>query len=211
LLYFIDTIKSHVNLYVHESIEEDVLDTQLLGGGELDAYQANQICDEIAFLLAHDPSPCPEVFEVMERKEAPKARPSIEEPPSLELKELPAHLEYAYLDDDSKLHVIISSNLTGDEKEKLLEVLKTHKKAMAWKIMDIKGINHSFCTQNLNGGRIQAGCAIPTSPQPKYARSSQERGDQVTRCGLDLPDLRFCLGEPSVSCLKERRHDGGEK
>ncbi|KAK1441342.1 hypothetical protein QVD17_07190 [Tagetes erecta] len=85
----------------------------------------------------------------MEKKEDPKAKPSIEEPPSLELKELPDHLEYAFLDDDSKLPVIIASNLSGDEKARLLDVLKMHKKAMAWKIMDIKGINPSFCTHKI--------------------------------------------------------------
>ncbi|KAI3784472.1 hypothetical protein L1987_43571 [Smallanthus sonchifolius] len=54
--------------------------------------------------------------------------------------------EYAFLEDKSQLPVIISSSLTGKEKAKLLKVLKAHKKAIAWKIMDIKGINPSFCT-----------------------------------------------------------------
>ncbi|KAK9057062.1 hypothetical protein SSX86_024429 [Deinandra increscens subsp. villosa] len=148
-LYFIDTIDSHVNLHLQETSKEKALDTQLLGGGELDTYQANHNCDETAFSLAHDSHPSPEVFEVIEREEEQKSKPSIEEPPSLELKDLPSHLEYAFLDGDSKLPVIISSSLTGDEKEKLLDVLKEHKKAIAWKIMDIKGINPSFCTHKI--------------------------------------------------------------
>ena len=57
--------------------------------------------------------------------------------------------EYAYVDGESKLPVIIASEITGEEKEKLLSVLKLHKKAMAWKIMDIQGINPSFCAHKI--------------------------------------------------------------
>ncbi|KAI3725393.1 hypothetical protein L1987_65181 [Smallanthus sonchifolius] len=74
---------------------------------------------------------------------------SVEDPPSVELKELPNHLEYAFLDGESRLPVIIASDLTSDEKERLLEVLKQHKRAIAWRIMDIKGINPSFYTQKI--------------------------------------------------------------
>nr|GEV09981.1 reverse transcriptase domain-containing protein [Tanacetum cinerariifolium] len=60
-----------------------------------------------------------------------KAKSSIEEPPKLESKELPSHLEYAYLEDVDKLPVIISKDLKFDEKEALLKVLKSHKRAIA--------------------------------------------------------------------------------
>ncbi|GJR47685.1 reverse transcriptase domain-containing protein [Tanacetum coccineum] len=56
-----------------------------------------------------------------------KAKSSIEEPPKLELKELPSHLEYAYLEENEKLPVIIAKGLKDDEKEALLNVLKSHK------------------------------------------------------------------------------------
>nr|GFA73570.1 ribonuclease H-like domain-containing protein [Tanacetum cinerariifolium] len=58
---------------------------------------------------------------------------SIEEPPELELKELPSHLEYAFLEETDKLPVIIAEDLKDDEKEALLKVLKSHKRAIAWK------------------------------------------------------------------------------
>ncbi|XP_022040803.1 uncharacterized protein LOC110943359 [Helianthus annuus] len=73
----------------------------------------------------------------------------VEDPPSLELKEPPPHLEYAFLDEECHLPIIISASLAKEEKRQLLEVLKLHKKAMAWKIMDIKGINPSFCTHKI--------------------------------------------------------------
>nr|GEY19314.1 reverse transcriptase domain-containing protein [Tanacetum cinerariifolium] len=40
-----------------------------------------------------------------------KAKSSIEEPPELELKDLPSHLEYAYLEGVDKLPVIIAKDL----------------------------------------------------------------------------------------------------
>nr|GFA01575.1 reverse transcriptase domain-containing protein [Tanacetum cinerariifolium] len=74
----------------------------------------------------------------LKQTEETKAKSSIEEPPKLELKELPSHLEYAFLE-DTKLPVIISKDLKDVEKKALIEVLKSHKRAIAWKISDIKG------------------------------------------------------------------------
>nr|GEU80290.1 hypothetical protein [Tanacetum cinerariifolium] len=78
-----------------------------------------------------------------------KAKSSIEEPLELELKELPPHLEYAYLEGVDKLSVIILKDLKVKEKEALLKVLKSHKRAIAWKITDIKGIDPRFCTHKI--------------------------------------------------------------
>nr|GEW10123.1 DNA-directed DNA polymerase [Tanacetum cinerariifolium] len=81
--------------------------------------------------------------------EETKAKSSIEEPPELELKELPSHLEYAFLEELDKLLVIIAKDLKDVEKEALIEVLKSHKQAIAWKISDIKGIDPRFCTHKI--------------------------------------------------------------
>ena len=59
-------------------------------------------------------------------------RTSYEEPPELELKPLPAHLEYAFLTEGSKLPVIINSSLTPDQKQRLVNLLRHHKEAIAW-------------------------------------------------------------------------------
>ncbi|GKC86673.1 reverse transcriptase domain-containing protein [Tanacetum coccineum] len=67
----------------------------------------------------------------------------------LELKDLPSHLEYAFLKGTDKLPVIISKELKDEEKAALLKVLKSHKRAIAWKISDIKGIDPSFCTHKI--------------------------------------------------------------
>ncbi|GKE26799.1 reverse transcriptase domain-containing protein, partial [Tanacetum coccineum] len=74
---------------------------------------------------------------------------SIDDPPELELKDLPSHLEYAFLEGTDKLPIIIAKNLKEDEKVRLLKVLKSHKRVIAWKISDIKGINPQFCTHKI--------------------------------------------------------------
>nr|GEV24016.1 reverse transcriptase domain-containing protein [Tanacetum cinerariifolium] len=48
-----------------------------------------------------------------------------------------------------KLPVIIAKDLKVDEKEALLKLLKSHKRAIAWKITDIKGIDPRFCTHKI--------------------------------------------------------------
>ncbi|GJY12904.1 reverse transcriptase domain-containing protein [Tanacetum coccineum] len=65
------------------------------------------------------------------------------------IKDLPSHLEYAFLEGTDKLPVIIAKNLKEDEKVRLLKVLKSHKRAIAWKISDIKGIDPQFCTHKI--------------------------------------------------------------
>ncbi|GKB18363.1 reverse transcriptase domain-containing protein [Tanacetum coccineum] len=74
---------------------------------------------------------------------------SIGDPPELELKDLPSHLEYAFLEGTDKLPVIIAKELKEDEKVRLLKVLKSHKHAISWKISDIKGIDPQFYTYNI--------------------------------------------------------------
>nr|GFC76297.1 reverse transcriptase domain-containing protein [Tanacetum cinerariifolium] len=56
---------------------------------------------------------------------------SDDEPPEVELKELPPHLEYAFLGVNNKWPVIITKNLSVNEKSALNEVLKLRKKAIA--------------------------------------------------------------------------------
>nr|GFA11201.1 reverse transcriptase domain-containing protein [Tanacetum cinerariifolium] len=57
---------------------------------------------------------------------------SNDKPPEVELKELPPHLEYAFLGDNEKWPVIIAKDLSVNEKTTLINVLKSQKKAIAW-------------------------------------------------------------------------------
>nr|GFC83782.1 reverse transcriptase domain-containing protein [Tanacetum cinerariifolium] len=54
-----------------------------------------------------------------------------DEPPEVELKELPPYLEYAFLGVNGKWPVIIAKDLSSNEKTALINVLKTQKKAIA--------------------------------------------------------------------------------
>ncbi|GJT23317.1 reverse transcriptase domain-containing protein [Tanacetum coccineum] len=81
--------------------------------------------------------------------EAKTIEPSVHEPPEVELKELPPHLEYAFLEGNNKLPVIIAKELDVEEKSALIKVLKSHKRALAWKLSDIQGINPEFCTHKI--------------------------------------------------------------
>ncbi|GKB35021.1 hypothetical protein Tco_0879963, partial [Tanacetum coccineum] len=69
-----------------------------------------------------------------------------DEIPEIELKELPSHLEYAFLAGNNKLPVIISKDLSLEEKTSLNNVLKNRKQAIAWKLSDIRGIDPEFCS-----------------------------------------------------------------
>ncbi|RDX92581.1 Retrovirus-related Pol polyprotein, partial [Mucuna pruriens] len=70
-------------------------------------------------------------------------------PPPLELKPLPSYLKYAYLDKEQQFPVIIANNLHQEQEDKLLEVLRQHKKAIGWKLADLPGINPSICMHRI--------------------------------------------------------------
>ncbi|XP_070667959.1 uncharacterized protein [Malus domestica] len=78
-----------------------------------------------------------------------KTLPYVIQAPKLELKPIPEHLKYAFLGEDETLPVIILSQLTAEEGEKLIRVLKDHKTAIAWSIADIKGINPATCMHRI--------------------------------------------------------------
>ncbi|PNX80521.1 hypothetical protein L195_g036523 [Trifolium pratense] len=88
--------------------------------------------------------------EVLDIPDVP-TKPSIDQPPSLELKPLPENLKYAYLEENEKPPVIISSNLDceQEQEEKLLQVLKQHKKGIGWTLADIPGIIPTMCMNRI--------------------------------------------------------------
>ncbi|GJW89316.1 reverse transcriptase domain-containing protein [Tanacetum coccineum] len=86
---------------------------------------------------------------IREELKVVEAKSSFDEPPEVELKDLPPHLEYAFLEGDDKLPVIITKDLKDEEKAALIKVLKSHKRAIAWKLSDIKGVDPEFCTHKI--------------------------------------------------------------
>ena len=65
------------------------------------------------------------------------------------LKELPKHLKYAFLQPKKAKPVIISAGLTELEEQKLMEILRKYKEAIAWSIDDLKGISPSICMHKI--------------------------------------------------------------
>nr|GFA44439.1 hypothetical protein [Tanacetum cinerariifolium] len=86
-------------------------------------------------ILNSDPSPSlpnheqsvPSFTNELKACEAKTIKYSVDEPPEVELKDLPPHLEYAFLKGDNKFLVIIAKELGEEEKAALIKVLKSHK------------------------------------------------------------------------------------
>nr|GFA36519.1 reverse transcriptase domain-containing protein [Tanacetum cinerariifolium] len=91
----------------------------------------------------------PQVCKELKIYEAKTDKSSIDEPPEVELKDLPPHLEYAFLEGNDKFLLIIAKDLSVEEKSALITVLKSHKRAIAWKLSDRKGIDPEFCTHKI--------------------------------------------------------------
>nr|GFA51889.1 reverse transcriptase domain-containing protein [Tanacetum cinerariifolium] len=108
-------------------------------------------------ILNSEPSPphpnqeqnMPSFKEELKAYEAQTVKSSVDEPPEVELKNLPHHFEYAFLEGDNKLPVIIAKELRSKEKAALIKVLKSYKRAIAWKLSDIQGINLEFYTNKI--------------------------------------------------------------
>nr|GFC08371.1 reverse transcriptase domain-containing protein [Tanacetum cinerariifolium] len=81
--------------------------------------------------------------------ESTNEKSSIDERPVVELKDLPPHLEYAFLEGDDKLPIIIAKDLKDEEKTAFIKVLKSHKQALVWQLSDIKGIDPEFYTYKI--------------------------------------------------------------
>nr|GFB24534.1 reverse transcriptase domain-containing protein [Tanacetum cinerariifolium] len=62
----------------------------------------------------------PEVYKELKICEAKSDKSSIDEPPEVELKDLPLHLEYEFLEGDDKLSVITAKDLSVKEKTALI-------------------------------------------------------------------------------------------
>ncbi|GJX66386.1 reverse transcriptase domain-containing protein [Tanacetum coccineum] len=130
--------------------------------------------------LNDDPSPpppnqgnyLPKIQKELKIYEAKTDTSSIDEPPEVELKDLPPHLKYAFLEGDNKLPVIIAKDLSVEEKAALIKVLKSHKRAIAWKLSDIKEnpyenvldpkeVNEKFPLETLN---MVTSCSDSSTP-----------------------------------------------
>nr|GEX44989.1 hypothetical protein [Tanacetum cinerariifolium] len=96
-------------------------------------------------ILNSDPSPplpnhkqsAPSFKEELKACEAKTIKSSIDEPPEVELKDLPSHLEYTFLEGDNKLPIIIAKALRDEEKSALIKVASDDLRGVLFVILDI--------------------------------------------------------------------------
>lgn len=152
-----------VPLVACKGISVDDIDGQwfddLLCTTEQDSYETNEACGSVLYLSQAG----------MSAEEQCKHNASTEakELPSLELKVLPAHLKYAFLVENKSLPVIITSELSNEKEEKIVALLKEHKKAIGWSLHDIVGISPTMCMHRIefiNGAKPLCECQRRLNP-----------------------------------------------
>nr|GFA59870.1 reverse transcriptase domain-containing protein [Tanacetum cinerariifolium] len=94
-----------------------------------------------------------DAFSELKVREAKTIKSSVDEPPEVELKDLPHHLEYAFLEGDNKLPVIIAKELGDEEKSALIkkEVEKLLNAGLIYPISDSPWVSPIHCVPKKGG------------------------------------------------------------
>jgi hypothetical protein len=71
-------------------------------------------------------------------------KPDEPQAPEVDLKPLPKGLKYEFFGPDKTYPVIVSDELSTEENEALLILLKKHRKVIGYSINDLKGISQPF-------------------------------------------------------------------
>ncbi|XP_070044884.1 uncharacterized protein [Nicotiana tomentosiformis] len=131
-------------------VDEQLLDTSVYLDDSLEKalmlFDSLEIDDEVEEMMHILDASCAYMqglhpFEPLNRPSKSPPKLSIEEAPKLEPKPLPPHLQYVYLGGSDNLPVIVSSDLSKLQEEKLLRVLREHKRAIRWMMSDIRDIS----------------------------------------------------------------------
>ncbi|GJZ57634.1 reverse transcriptase domain-containing protein [Tanacetum coccineum] len=124
---------------------------------------------------------------IQEELKVVEAKSSFDEPPEVELKDLPPHLEYAFLEGDDKLPVIIAKDLMDEEKAALIEVLKSHKRAIAWKLSDINGVDPEFLVLQILWEETTTNSSESKTGNPKIHDVIKKEVEKLLDAGLIYP------------------------
>ncbi|XP_057723801.1 uncharacterized protein LOC130939731 [Arachis stenosperma] len=130
-----------------------------------------------------------------------------EKEPQLEaktkLKPLPSLLKYAFLEDNQRFPVMIASELSSQEEDKLLEVLRKHKKVMFGSCPTLWGLTHEV-------DQVIRRCVLESEFQPilESCHSSecgghfglQRKAKKVLDCGFWWPTLFKDANQYCLSC-----------
>ncbi|GKC18514.1 hypothetical protein Tco_1020664 [Tanacetum coccineum] len=160
--YGVDDLDNAINAEAQELLANDTTDSFLLKGLEKSIEQSNlesyecEASDDFNSIrrieAINTPYPVAQKkaeHNKVEREQLYLASANEIDEKKPELKNLPQHLEYAYLHGDKSFPIIISSKLFKKEKMLILQVSEKCKGAIAWKMSDIKGINPSYCTHKI--------------------------------------------------------------
>ncbi|CAH9142614.1 unnamed protein product, partial [Cuscuta epithymum] len=161
--HFLDTFESIEGYLFGEENGHVTDEACLLKKANSDVSDACESCEDALIDQASN--------EVLTEFEGEKNEQNLKNDHPLELKKLPDHLEYAFLDDEGKCPVVIAAHLSEEQREKLLGVLKTHKQAIAWKLEDINGISPTFCTHTI---KIEEGFKPVVQPQRRLNPNMME-------------------------------------
>ncbi|XP_070004875.1 uncharacterized protein [Nicotiana sylvestris] len=131
----LDVVGELTEKYKFDKLVEDTLERCITQSSTVDDEDPEIKKEDEAFEIEH------QVVNQEELKEEASK-------PNVELKVLPTHLKYAFLETNN-FSVIISANLTGTQELKLVELLKKHKKAIGWSIADIQGISPTICMHKI--------------------------------------------------------------
>ena len=135
-------------------------------------------------------------------EELEKIRPT--EKPKSELKILPVHLKYVFLEDNETKPIIISSSLQKEEEDQLVQILKSCKAVIGWHISDLKGISPSYCMHNIN---LEVDCKPMRQPQRRLNHIMKEEVRKevlkLLEVGLIYPILDSSWVSPVQVVLKK--------
>lgn len=164
--YQVDVIDEEVQKHAPSMLKVDPLNLYLTGENEEipDVAEVQEIQECLVSSLDHQKPPWSYKVEPLPATFDTATKPSLEVPPTLELKPLPSNLKYAFLGPNNTLPVIVASDLSGSQEEALLKVLSKYKAAVGWTIADLKGISPSLCMHR-----------IVTDPDVKPSRDAQRR------------------------------------
>ncbi|PHT28332.1 hypothetical protein CQW23_32068 [Capsicum baccatum] len=127
-------------------------------------------------------------------KNQPTAKTPIDEPPMLELQELPDYLRYVFLESGNILPES-ADNFSEQHIEALIAALKRYKRAMGWTIDDIIGDSPEKRRSHLEKDRMPTGTMAPKARQGKEkattSQKSKKRGrkEQGEPSSLQIPRL----------------------
>ena len=103
----------------------------------------------------------------------------------VDLKILPEHLKYVFLENNEARPVVISNSLTHEEESRLVKVLKKHRATIKWHKSDLKGISPSYYMQKIN---MEAEYKPVRQPQRRLNPSMKE---EVRKEVLKLLEARL--------------------